>query len=112
MAVIVDPNATAFHAPPEADRRPYSSTVASVEAAGVPSFSARIAMNIGISLRAVFSAAARGPLVLVLWLGHSSIASMSRPALRSDFTYDSIGLWNVQVYTSGDAPGRATIGLF
>src|SRR5436190_7367205 len=72
---------------------------------------ARIAMNIGISLRAVFSAAARGPLVLVLWLGHSSIASMSRPALRSALTYDSNGLWNVQVYWSGAFPGCVTIGV-
>ena len=39
-------------------------------------------MNIGISFRAVFSAAARGPGWLVLWLGHSSIASISSPALR------------------------------
>jgi hypothetical protein len=46
----------------------------------------------------VFSAAARGPEVLVLWLGHSSIASISSPALRSALAYDSIGLWNVQVY--------------
>ena len=55
-------------------------------------------MNMGISLRTVFSAPARGPLVLVLWLGHSSIASINNPALRSDLTYDSIGLWNVHVY--------------
>jgi hypothetical protein len=46
---------------------------------------ARIAMKSGISLRAVFSAAARPP-VLVLCPGHSSIASISIPALRSHFT--------------------------
>src|SRR3954471_21258751 len=41
---------------------------------------ARIARNIGISLLARFSAAARGPLVLFLWLVHSSIASVNKPA--------------------------------
>ena len=51
----------------------------------------------GISFRAAFSAGARGPLVLVLWLGHSSRASMRSPALRAALTYASIGLWNVQV---------------
>jgi hypothetical protein len=49
-------------------------------------FTPRIAINIGISFLAIFSAPARGPLVLVLWLGHSSIASISNPAFRSDFT--------------------------
>src|SRR5947207_1353206 len=65
----------------------------------------------GISSRARFSAAARGPLVLVLWLGHSSSASRSNPALRAALTYASIGLWKVQVYVSGDLPGCATIGV-
>ena len=49
-------------------------------------FTALIARNIGISFRAVFSAAARGPLVLCLWLDHSSIASTSKFAARSAFT--------------------------
>src|SRR3982751_1018922 len=74
------------------------------EDAGSGILTARIAKNNGISLRATFSAAARGPEVLVLWLGHSSIASISKPALRSVFTYDSIGLWKVHVYCTVAPP--------
>ncbi len=68
-------------------------------------------MNIGISSLATFSAAARGPLSLRLWLGHSSIASTSRPAFRSAFTYAPIGLWNDHVYWSGaDCRGGSRSG--
>lgn len=53
---------------------------------------ARRARNMGISWRARFSAGARGPGALVLWLGHSSSASIHRSACRSALTYASSGL--------------------
>ena len=46
----------------------------------------RNARNIGISARALFSAVARGPGWLCLWLGHSSSASSINPASRAAFT--------------------------
>jgi hypothetical protein len=54
-------------------------------------FTPLTAKNIGISSLATFSAAALGPLVLFLWLAHSSIASIKKPAPQSAFTYPLIG---------------------
>ena len=54
-------------------------------------FIARIAINIGISLRARFSALAFGPESLTRCEVHSSMASIAKPAFASSRTYAASG---------------------
>src|SRR5688500_14390228 len=71
---------------------------------------ARSAMRIATSLRAVFSARPRRPLVLTVWLGHSSIASTVSPAVLTAFPYCWSGRWKVQVYCPSLSPGCVKLG--